>query len=148
MTDAAFLTKQYRRHVDLVGAFLRDEDRRMAVRAGQPFGVLTVRKHHIGHGGLHFTNDVQIHDEGLFRGIDAIPTRGELTLIQGLHPVDVIAEFGGRQTDVGLLGRLQDMRAVVFRIVISGFGRRRIWIFFLFEIAIKYIGGRHVRGHP
>src|SRR3569833_1691043 len=111
MAHAALLAEQNGRHIDLVGTLLRNEDRRMAVGAGQPLRMLTMREYHIGHRGLYRTHNVEIHDEGFFVRIDAIPARRQFLFVDSLHPIDLIAEFGGGQNKKNNLWRRGGGRA-------------------------------------
>ena len=123
---AAFLSEHDCRHADLVGAFLRDEYRRMARGTVKPFGMLFVWVDHVWHRTLHLTHDIEIHDHSGGTGVVAVPTRLDAIFSQGLYPIYPVAAIKWRHAGKCGQRRLQRMRPGIAGIMYAIFWGRRI----------------------
>ena len=95
VAHAALFTQQYLHHADLIRAFLRNENVRMAITAIQPLGVLFVGIHHVGHAALHLAHNVEVEDKTFGPRIGQLKTRPDLVRFQRLDPVDMIPGLSG-----------------------------------------------------
>jgi len=121
----AFLSEQDGCHIDLVCTFARNENVGMAVRAGQPQGVLAVGEDHVRHRTFRNTHDIHVHDHRFGARVGALPTRLEIAIVQRLHPMHAVAQagLGHRKAFVSVQWLLQDHGSFVGWVVYLVFAR-------------------------